>query len=70
MKTEIEFATAYVDQAVMALGRGELSVEDAAMAKWWCTERQGARVIAAYSCTAAMATCSSIQSLAPMPTLA
>jgi alkylation response protein AidB-like acyl-CoA dehydrogenase len=41
MKTEIELATAYVDQAVMALGRGELSAEDAAMAKWWCTELQG-----------------------------
>jgi alkylation response protein AidB-like acyl-CoA dehydrogenase len=41
IKTEIELATAYVDQAVMALGRGELSAEDAAMAKWWCTELQG-----------------------------
>ena len=43
-KTEIELATHYVDQAVLALGRGELSAEDAAMAKWWCTELQG-RVI-------------------------
>ena len=41
MKTEIELATAYTDQAVIALGRGELSAEDAAMAKWWCTELQG-----------------------------
>jgi long-chain-acyl-CoA dehydrogenase len=41
MKTEIELATAYVDQAVLALGRGELSAEDAAGAKWWCTELQG-----------------------------
>jgi alkylation response protein AidB-like acyl-CoA dehydrogenase len=41
MKTEIELATHYTDQAVMALGRGELSAEDAAMAKWWCTELQG-----------------------------
>jgi alkylation response protein AidB-like acyl-CoA dehydrogenase len=41
IKTEIELATAYVDQAVIALGRGELSAEDAAMAKWWCTELQG-----------------------------
>ena len=31
----------YVDQAVLALVRGELSAEDAAMAKWWCTELQG-----------------------------
>jgi alkylation response protein AidB-like acyl-CoA dehydrogenase len=44
MKTEIELATHYLDQAVLALGRGELSAEDAAMAKWWCTELQG-RVI-------------------------
>jgi alkylation response protein AidB-like acyl-CoA dehydrogenase len=41
MKTEIELATNYVDQAVVALNAGELSVEDAAMAKWWCTELQG-----------------------------
>jgi alkylation response protein AidB-like acyl-CoA dehydrogenase len=41
MKTEIELATVFVDQAVMALGRGELSAQDAAMAKWWCTELQG-----------------------------
>jgi alkylation response protein AidB-like acyl-CoA dehydrogenase len=41
MKTEIELASVYVDQAVLALGRGELSAEDAAMAKWWCTELQG-----------------------------
>jgi alkylation response protein AidB-like acyl-CoA dehydrogenase len=41
MKTEVELATVYVDQAVMALNAGELSAEDAAMAKWWCTELQG-----------------------------
>jgi len=41
MKTEIELATVYTDQAVLALARGELSAEDAAMAKWWCTELQG-----------------------------
>jgi alkylation response protein AidB-like acyl-CoA dehydrogenase len=41
IKTEVELATAYTDQAVLALGRGELSAEDAAMAKWWCTELQG-----------------------------
>jgi alkylation response protein AidB-like acyl-CoA dehydrogenase len=40
-KTEIELATVYTDQAVLALGHGELSAEDAAMAKWWCTELQG-----------------------------
>jgi alkylation response protein AidB-like acyl-CoA dehydrogenase len=44
MQTEIELATVYCDQAVLALNRGELPVEDAAKAKWWCTELQG-RVI-------------------------
>jgi alkylation response protein AidB-like acyl-CoA dehydrogenase len=41
MKTEIELATVYVDQAVMALNAAELSPEDAAIAKWWSTELQG-----------------------------
>jgi len=44
MATEIELATTFVDQAVLALNRGELSASDAAMAKWWSTELQG-RVI-------------------------
>jgi alkylation response protein AidB-like acyl-CoA dehydrogenase len=44
IKAEIELATVYVDQAVMALVRGELSAEDAALAKWWCTELQGRTV--------------------------
>ncbi|HEX4107760.1 MAG TPA: acyl-CoA dehydrogenase family protein [Solirubrobacteraceae bacterium] len=41
MATEIEMGQAYVDRAVTALNAGELSVQDAAMAKWWCTELQG-----------------------------
>jgi alkylation response protein AidB-like acyl-CoA dehydrogenase len=41
MATEIELATVFVDQAVLALNAGELSPEDAAMAKWWSTELQG-----------------------------
>ena len=41
MATEVELATAFCDQAVLALNRGELSAEDAAMAKWWSTELQG-----------------------------
>ncbi|WP_205696473.1 acyl-CoA dehydrogenase family protein [Conexibacter sp. SYSU D00693] len=41
MKTEIELATVFCDQCTMALNKGELSAEDAAMAKWWCTELQG-----------------------------
>jgi alkylation response protein AidB-like acyl-CoA dehydrogenase len=44
MATEIELATAFCDQAVLALNDGELSPSDAAMAKWWATELQG-RVI-------------------------
>ncbi|HEY3632465.1 MAG TPA: acyl-CoA dehydrogenase family protein [Jatrophihabitantaceae bacterium] len=42
--TEIDVAQAFVDQCVRALSDGELTVEDAAKAKWWCTELQG-RVI-------------------------
>jgi alkylation response protein AidB-like acyl-CoA dehydrogenase len=41
IKTEVELATAFTDRAVLALNDGELSPEDAAMAKWWCTEMQG-----------------------------
>jgi alkylation response protein AidB-like acyl-CoA dehydrogenase len=44
MKTEVEVATAYVDRCVQALNDDELTAEEAAMAKWWCTELQG-RVI-------------------------
>jgi alkylation response protein AidB-like acyl-CoA dehydrogenase len=44
MATEVELATTFCDQAVLALNRGELTPEDAAMAKWWSTELQG-RVI-------------------------
>jgi alkylation response protein AidB-like acyl-CoA dehydrogenase len=44
MATEIELATAFCDQAVLALNRGDLTPQDAAMAKWWSTELQG-RVI-------------------------
>jgi alkylation response protein AidB-like acyl-CoA dehydrogenase len=41
MATEIELATVFCDQAVLALNAGELSAQDAAMAKWWSTELQG-----------------------------
>jgi alkylation response protein AidB-like acyl-CoA dehydrogenase len=44
MATEVELATTFCDQAVLALNQGELTPEDAAMAKWWSTELQG-RVI-------------------------
>ncbi|WP_042364302.1 acyl-CoA dehydrogenase family protein [Streptacidiphilus neutrinimicus] len=39
--TEIEIAQHYLDRCVLALGDGELTVVDAAKAKWWCTELQG-----------------------------
>jgi len=42
--TEIDVAQAFVDKCVLALNKADLTVEDAAKAKWWCTELQG-RVI-------------------------
>jgi alkylation response protein AidB-like acyl-CoA dehydrogenase len=41
MATEVELATVFCDQAVLSLNAGELSPQDAAMAKWWSTELQG-----------------------------
>jgi alkylation response protein AidB-like acyl-CoA dehydrogenase len=41
MATEVELATTFCDQAVLALNAGILSAEDAAMAKWYSTELQG-----------------------------
>ena len=38
--TEVEVAQAFVDQCVHALNVGALTAEEAAMAKWWCTELQ------------------------------
>jgi len=38
---EIEVAQAYLDRCIEALGIRELTAEDAAIAKWWCTEVQG-----------------------------
>jgi alkylation response protein AidB-like acyl-CoA dehydrogenase len=40
MATEIEIAQTFVDRCVLALNAGELTAEEAAMAKWWCTELQ------------------------------
>ncbi len=42
--TEVTVAQAFVDRCILALNADELSVPDAARAKWWCTELQG-RVI-------------------------
>ena len=41
MRTEVEIARVYIDRCAQALDDGELTAEDAAMAKWWCTELQG-----------------------------
>jgi alkylation response protein AidB-like acyl-CoA dehydrogenase len=41
MKTEIEVGQAFVDQCVLARNAGDLTAEEAAMAKYWCTELQG-----------------------------
>jgi alkylation response protein AidB-like acyl-CoA dehydrogenase len=43
-RSELDIARVFIDRCVAALGDGELSAEDAAAAKWWCTELQG-RVI-------------------------
>jgi alkylation response protein AidB-like acyl-CoA dehydrogenase len=38
---ETQIARAFVDQCAQALNAGELTPEDAATAKWWCTDLQG-----------------------------
>jgi alkylation response protein AidB-like acyl-CoA dehydrogenase len=40
LATEIEVAQSFIDRCVRALNDGALSAEEAAMAKWWCTELQ------------------------------
>jgi len=40
MRTEIDVTQVFVDRCVEALNAGELTVEEAAEAKWWCTELQ------------------------------
>lgn len=39
--TEVDVAQHYLDRCVLAHNNGELTGEDAAKAKWWCTELQG-----------------------------
>ena len=41
MATEIEIARVFTDRCIEELNRGTLTIEDAAMAKWWTTELQG-----------------------------
>ena len=40
MQTEIDIAEVFIDRCVEALDDGELTAEEAAEAKWWCTELQ------------------------------
>ena len=40
MKTEIEIGRTFVDHCISLHNRGDLSVEQAAMAKWWTTDLQ------------------------------
>ena len=40
MKTELDLAWVFIDRQIQALNDGELTAEDAAEAKWWCTEMQ------------------------------
>ncbi len=41
MATEIEIGQTFVDRCVTAHNAGELTAEEAAMAKWWTTDLQG-----------------------------
>ena len=40
MDTEIDIAQTFVDRCVLALNDKDLTAEEAAKAKWWCTEMQ------------------------------
>jgi alkylation response protein AidB-like acyl-CoA dehydrogenase len=40
MATEIELGQSFIDRCVVGLNAGDLTAEEAAMAKWWCTELQ------------------------------
>lgn len=44
LATEVDLAQTFVDRCIEALNDGELTVTDAAKAKWWCTELQGRAV--------------------------
>ncbi|MGQ0776332.1 MAG: acyl-CoA dehydrogenase family protein [Pseudonocardiales bacterium] len=41
MATEIDIGQSFVDRCIEERNDGELTVTDAAKAKWWCTELQG-----------------------------
>ena len=40
IKTELDLAWVFIDRQIEALNVGELTAEDAAESKWWCTEMQ------------------------------
>jgi alkylation response protein AidB-like acyl-CoA dehydrogenase len=40
MATEVEIGQVFLDRCIVALNDGVLTAEEAAMAKWWCTELQ------------------------------
>jgi alkylation response protein AidB-like acyl-CoA dehydrogenase len=40
-RTEVEVAQAFVDHCMAAIVAGELAADEAAMAKYWCSEVQG-----------------------------
>ena len=40
IKTELDLAWVFIDRQIEALNAGELTAEDAAESKWWCTEMQ------------------------------
>jgi alkylation response protein AidB-like acyl-CoA dehydrogenase len=44
LDTEVDVGQAYLDRCVLALNSDDLTVEDAAKAKWWATELQGRAV--------------------------
>src|SRR5581483_2109332 len=37
-RTELDIASVFVDRQIEAFNAGELGAEDAAEAKWWCTD--------------------------------
>jgi alkylation response protein AidB-like acyl-CoA dehydrogenase len=41
LRTEVDIARSYIDRCVVELNAQALTPEDAAMAKWWCTDLQG-----------------------------
>jgi alkylation response protein AidB-like acyl-CoA dehydrogenase len=40
LATQVELGQTYIDRCVVGLNDGDLTAEEAAMAKWWCTELQ------------------------------